>query len=61
VFKRFERGVPERKYGGLWLGLYIAQQMVQAHGGRIDVEGEPGRGATFVVQLPSESVGATQK
>jgi signal transduction histidine kinase/CheY-like chemotaxis protein len=52
VFNRFERAVPERKYGGLGLGLYIAQQMVQAHGGRIQVDSEPGCGATFVVHLP---------
>jgi signal transduction histidine kinase len=52
VFNRFERAVPERKYGGLGLGLYIAQQMVQAHGGQIQVDSELGRGATFVVHLP---------
>lgn len=52
VFNRFERAVPGRKYGGLGLGLYIARQMVRAHGGSIEVESEPGQGATFVVKLP---------
>jgi len=52
VFDRFERAVPGRKYGGLGLGLYIARQLVLAHGGRIEVESEPGRGATFAVHLP---------
>jgi signal transduction histidine kinase/DNA-binding response OmpR family regulator len=60
VFNRFERAVPGRKYGGLGLGLYIAQQMVQAHGGHIEVESEPGQGATFVVQLPRRPPQAEQ-
>ena len=52
VFERFERAVPVRKYGGLGLGLYIARQLVEAHGGRIEVQSEPGQGSTFIVQLP---------
>ena len=52
VFDRFERAVPVRKYGGLGLGLYIARQLVEAHGGRIEVQSEPGQGATFIVHLP---------
>lgn len=59
VFNRFERAVPGRKYGGLGLGLYIAQRVVHAHGGRIQVESEPGRGATFVVHLPRRPQPAT--
>ncbi|HET9452415.1 MAG TPA: ATP-binding protein [Aggregicoccus sp.] len=52
IFGKFERAVPERQYGGLGLGLYIVQQIVQAHGGRIGVQSQPGAGATFTVHLP---------
>ncbi|WP_257453307.1 hybrid sensor histidine kinase/response regulator [Archangium lipolyticum] len=52
LFRRFERGVSERHYGGLGLGLFISQQIVQAMGGHILVESTPGQGATFTVELP---------
>lgn len=52
IFARFERAVPVRHYGGLGLGLYIACQAAQAHGGRLRAESTPGHGATFWLELP---------
>ena len=52
IFERFERGSAGASYPGLGLGLWIAGQIIDGHGGRIRVESEAGRGATFVVELP---------
>ncbi|WP_232537301.1 AAA family ATPase [Cystobacter fuscus] len=52
IFGRFERAVSERHYGGLGLGLYISRGIAEAHGGTIQVESQPGEGATFTVELP---------
>ncbi|HET9449761.1 MAG TPA: ATP-binding protein [Aggregicoccus sp.] len=52
IFGKFERAVSERHYGGLGLGLYITHQIVDALGGCIRVQSEPGQGATFEVTLP---------
>ncbi|HUL59423.1 MAG TPA: ATP-binding protein, partial [Anaeromyxobacteraceae bacterium] len=52
IFERFERAVSSRNYGGLGLGLYIVRRIVEAHGGTIRVESEPGEGAAFFVDLP---------
>lgn len=41
-----------RREGGSGLGLPIARRAVEAHGGRIQVESEPGQGATFHIFLP---------
>jgi PAS domain S-box-containing protein len=51
VFARFERA-SSRSLGGLGLGLYVAHQIVSAHGGSIRVDGVEGGGAVFVVELP---------
>ncbi|WNG61841.1 transporter substrate-binding domain-containing protein [Archangium gephyra] len=52
IFEKFERAVSEKHYGGLGLGLFIARQIVEAHGGTILVESTPGVGSTFTVVLP---------
>jgi two-component system, NtrC family, sensor kinase len=52
IFNRFERAVSAHQYTGLGLGLYLTRQIVDAHGGSIDVASEPGRGSLFTVRLP---------
>ncbi|HEX5745009.1 MAG TPA: ATP-binding protein [Archangium sp.] len=52
IFGRFERGVSERHYGGLGLGLFITHEVLRALGGHISVESTPGGGSTFTVELP---------
>ena len=52
IFGRFERAVSGRNYGGLGLGLWIVRQVVDAMGGTVSVESQPGRGSTFTVRLP---------
>ncbi len=41
-----------RAFGGVGLGLFVANEIVKAHGGRIAVESVPGRGSTFTIHLP---------
>ena len=60
VFERFYRADPSRNrnQGGTGLGLSIVAAVAEAHGGRARVESEPGRGATFRVELPLAPSGA---
>jgi signal transduction histidine kinase len=52
IFRAFERLATVQRIGGLGLGLYIGQQIATAHGGSLTVNSEPGRGSTFVLELP---------
>jgi signal transduction histidine kinase len=54
VFARFVRARHEGDgTRGLGLGLYLCRSLVERHGGRIGVDSEPGRGATFWFELPA--------
>lgn len=53
IFDLFERGVNGNGHiKGLGVGLYIAQKIVAAHGGRIRVQSIPHTGSTFTIELP---------
>jgi two-component system, OmpR family, sensor kinase len=52
IFERFSRGADGRRSEGAGLGLAIVRAIAVAHGGRVDVESQPGHGATFTVRIP---------
>jgi signal transduction histidine kinase len=52
IFDKFTRLPAVSQVSGFGLGLWIVKHIVEASGGRIEVDSEPGRGATFVVSLP---------
>jgi len=52
IFEPFYRGQAQKNIPGTGLGLPIVKRIAEAHGGRIDVETAPGKGAAFRVVLP---------
>lgn len=57
LFDRFHQvdGSPRRRHGGLGIGLAIARQLVELHGGKVDAESAgAGHGSTFTLTLPVE-------
>ncbi len=55
IFERFYRGEKSRNRatGGSGLGLAIARAVIEAHGGSIRAESQPGQGARFVFTVPA--------
>jgi PAS domain S-box-containing protein len=54
IFERFYRakGKAEQTYPGFGIGLFIANEFIQKHGGQVWVESEKGKGSTFTFTLP---------
>jgi signal transduction histidine kinase len=55
IFKPFERAGTKDVREGLGLGLYIARQLAESHGGTLDVDSAPDQGAAFRLALPLHS------
>jgi signal transduction histidine kinase len=57
--KIFQPFFTAKKRRGIGLGLPICQRIVKNHGGRIEVESQPGTGSKFKIYLPSEQSATT--
>ena len=58
IFERFSQAGRKDRRGGLGLGLYISRCIIEAHGGRIWAESQPGAGAKIVLTLPAHAPAA---
>lgn len=56
IFGRFQRGRTEAP--GTGLGLFLVEEVARAHGGRVDLATAEGRGSTFTLVLPRQTVPA---
>jgi len=59
VFERFHQADESRASGGAGLGLAIARQIAEAHGGKIEAKSSVGKGSTFTLAIPQEKAAGT--
>jgi two-component system, OmpR family, sensor kinase len=52
MFDRLRQGTAARRGDGTGLGLAIVRAIAEAHGGRVELDSAPGRGATFAIVVP---------
>jgi two-component system CheB/CheR fusion protein len=63
IFNRFYQISDDKRQSrsGLGLGLYIAKNIIEQHGGEITVQSEPGAGSAFIIRLPLIDAGKEDK
>jgi PAS domain S-box-containing protein len=57
IFTIFQRLHGRLEYEGTGVGLATVRKIVERHGGSIDADGQPGIGATFIIELPTHQAG----
>lgn len=63
LFKPFKQidSALNRKYEGTGLGLFLSRKFIEMHGGKIWVESEPGKGSTFIFEVPVKTLKTGEK
>lgn len=60
LFEQFYQASSEHRGKGTGLGLYITKAIVEAHGGKISVDSEEGRGTKIIIEIPMVGIEAEQ-
>ncbi len=61
IFQRFERLGTKEARDGLGMGLFIARQLAEAQGGKLEVDSAPGKGSTFCLRLSTLRLDSTEQ
>ena len=57
IFDRYQQAGHSAEGNGVGLGLHIVRQIVEAHGGAVSLRSAPGKGTSFLVELPCAPAG----